>query len=204
MQSDGTLSLVALAVSTLAGGVLGSFGVNALLRTGAGRRLIARWRLWGVFLYALVVMGVVVTGVGWILQQLLSADDPQRILGSPWPFVAFGFLGGLPFTIPNLVTIWRARRSPSAETRRRDATVDDRVRFAKDLERQIREFVDDDREIRVELGGANRRTLFLHGDITRQQAERLVGALRAEIQAVDFARVEGDGGAKGTKWWVRV
>lgn len=204
MESDGTLSLVALAVATLAGGIFGSFGVNALIRTALGRRLIARWRLWGVFLYAGVVMGVVIGGVGWIFQRLLGAEDPQRVLGSPWPFLAFGFLGGLPFTIPNLITVWRSRRTEDPETQRPEATVEDRVRFAKDLERQIREFVENDREIRVELGGEKRRTLFLHGDITRQQAERLVRALRTEIQAVDFARVEGDGGAKGTKWWVRV
>lgn len=204
MEPDGTLSLVALAVATLVGGILGSFGVNALVRSARGRRLIARWRLWGVVVYAVIVMGVVVTGVGWIFRQLLSADDVQRVLGSPWPFMTFGFLGGLPFTIPNVITVWRSRSPANGDTPRREATVQDRVHFAKDLERQIREFVEDGRQIRVELGGEKRRTLFLHGDITRQQAERLVRALRGEMRAVDFARVEGDGGAKGAKWWVRV
>ena len=204
MESDGSLSLVALALATLAGGLVGSFGINAFIKSALGRRLVAKWRVWALFVYAAVVLGVVAVGVTWIFQRMVTADDAQRMLSSPWPFLMFGFLGGLPFTIPNLITVRRAQRALPVTEKARRATVEDRVTFAKDLERQIREFVEDGREIRVELGGEKRRTLFLHGDIARHQAERLVRALRADMQAADFTRVEGDGGAKGGKWWVRV
>jgi hypothetical protein len=43
---------------------------------------------------------------------------------------------------------------------------------------------------------------LFRGEVTREEGERLVAALRRDIDAVDFRRVEGKS-AKG-KWWVRV
>ena len=66
----------------------------------------------------------------------------------------------------------------------------------------MREYVGDTRTIKVELQGDEGTVLFLQGEITRQEGERLVAALRTDIDAVDFRRVEGKS-EKG-KWWVRV
>ncbi len=66
----------------------------------------------------------------------------------------------------------------------------------------MKEYVGDTRTIQVELQGDEGNVLYFRGEITREEGERLVAALRADIDAVDFRRVEGRS-EKG-KWWVRV
>ncbi|MCZ6856688.1 MAG: hypothetical protein O7F70_01680 [Gemmatimonadetes bacterium] len=204
MDSFELMPIIGLSMLILAGGLLGSFGANTVVRSGMGRAFVTKWRWWGLAIYFLVVMTVVVTGLGWVLRSLVANLDIDSLFESPWFFFTFGVVMGLPFTLPAVTGVWRQHREAQAraEKKKKPASRQERVEFAKDLERQLREYVGDTRTIKVELQGDEGTVLFLQGEITRQEGERLVGALRADIDAVDFRRVEGKS-EKG-KWWVRV
>lgn len=154
-------------------------------------------------MYYLGVMGVVVVGLGWVFRTAVANLDGDALLDSPWLFVTFGVVMGLPFTLPVVTGIRREYRLEAVRAeKKKPASRQDRLEFAKDLERQLRDYVGDSRTITVELDGDEGTVLLLGGEVTREEGERLVAALRQDIDAVDFRRVEG-GGAKG-KWWVRV
>jgi hypothetical protein len=204
MESSQLLPLIGLSMLILAGGLLGSFGVNSMIRGRFGRAFIRRWRWWGVALYYLVVIGIVVVGLGWVLQSLIRNLTNETVVASPWFFFAFGLVMGLPFTLPAVTTVWRQKREEQtrAARKRKPASRRERLAFAQDLERQLREYVGDTRTIQVELQGDDGTVLCFRGEVTRQEGERLVAALRGDIEAVDFRRVEGK--SEQGKWWVRV
>jgi len=197
-------TLIALVGATLLGGALGSFGLNILIRTKRARNLVNRWPWWGVAIVYVLILSIVAGGFTWTVRAILDASSNRQLLESPWFFLAFGFLIGLPFTLPTVTIVWRAERGGTRDVRRkvRQATRQERLRFAKDLEGQIREFVGTTRPVHLELQGEKGQVLVFGGDFTREEGERLVAALRADLEAVDFSRVEGQG-TKG-KWWVRV
>ena len=204
MDSLELMPIVGLSMLILAGGLLSSFGANTVVRSGMGRAFVTRWRWWGVMIYYLIVMAIVVTGLGWVLRSLVANLDADSLFASPWFFFTFGVVMGLPFTLPAVTGVWRQHREQlaRAEKKKKPASRQERLEFAKDLERQLKEYVGDTRTIQVELQGDEGNVLYLRGEITREQGERLVAALRADIDAVDFRRVEGKS-EKG-KWWVRV
>ncbi len=204
MDSFDLMPVIGLSMLILAGGLLGSFGANTVVRSGMGRAFVTKWRWWGVAIYFLVVVTVVVAGLGWVLRSLVANLNTDSLFESPWFFFTFGVVMGLPFTLSAVTGVWRQHRDAQAraEKKKKPASREDRREFAKDLERQLREFVGDTRTIKVELQGDEGTVLLLQGEITRQEGERLVAALRADIDAVDFRRVEGKS-EKG-KWWVRI
>lgn len=204
MDSNQLLPLLGLSLLILAGGTVGSLGANSVIRGRFGRAFVRRWRGWGLALYYVVVMAIVVVGLGWVLRSLVVSLDGDAMLDSPWFFFTFGLVMGLPFTLPTVTVVWRQKRveQTRAERKRKPASRQQRLEFAKDLERQLMEYVGDTRTIQVELQGEEGTVLFLRGEISRQEGERLVTALRGDIDAVDFRRVEGKS-EKG-KWWVRV
>ena len=204
MDSFELMPIVGLSMLILAGGLLSSFGANTVVRSGMGRAFVTRWRWWGVMIYYLIVVAIVVTGLGWVLRSLVVNLDADALFASPWFFFTFGVVMGLPFTLPAVTGVWRQHREQlaRAEKKKKPASRQERLEFAKDLERQLKEYVGDTRTIQVELQGDEGNVLYLRGEITREQGERLVAALRADIDAVDFRRVEGKS-EKG-KWWVRV
>ena len=204
MDSLELMPIVGLSMLILAGGLLSSFGANTVVRSGMGRAFVTRWRWWGVMIYYLIVVAIVVTGLGWVLRSLVVNLDADALFSSPWFFFTFGVVMGLPFTLPAVTGVWRQHREQlaRAEKKKKPASRQERLEFAKDLERQLKEYVGDTRTIQVELQGDEGNVLYLRGEITREQGERLVAALRADIDAVDFRRVEGKS-EKG-KWWVRV
>ncbi len=204
MNSTELLPILGLSMLILAGGIVSSFGANSLFRSRRGRALVRRWRWWGLAMYYLGVVGVVVVGLGWVLRTIVANLDNDALLDSPWFFVTFGVVMGLPFTLPAVTGIWREHREETARAARKKkpASRQDRLELAKDLERQLREYVGDSRTITVELDGDEGTVLLFRGEVTREEGERLVAALRRDIDAVDFRRVEGKS-AKG-KWWVRV
>ncbi len=204
MDSFDLMPVIGLSMLILAGGLLGSFGANTVVRSGMGRAFVTKWRWWGVAIYFLVVVTVVVAGLGWVLRSLVANLNTDSLFESPWFFFTFGVVMGLPFTLSAVTGVWRQHRDAQAraEKKKKPASREDRREFARDLERQLREFVGDTRTIKVELQGDEGTVLFLQGEITRQEGERLVAALRADIDAVDFRRVEGKS-EKG-KWWVRI
>ena len=204
MDSLELMPIIGLSMLILAGGLLGSFGASTVVRSRMGRAFVIKWRWWGLAIYYLVVVTVVVAGLGWVLRSLVANLDANSLFESPWFFFTFGVVMGLPFTLPAVTGVWRSHREAlaRAEKKQKPATRQERLEFAKDLERQLREYVGDTRAIKVELQGDEGTVLFLQGEITRQEGERLVAALRADIDTVDFRRVEGKS-EKG-KWWVRV
>ncbi len=204
MDSLELMPIVGLSMLILAGGLVGSFGANTVVRSRMGRAFVIKWRWWGLAIYYVIVMTIVVAGLGWVLRSLVANLDANPLFESPWFFFTFGVVMGLPFTLPAVTGVWRQHREAQerAEKKKKPASRQERLEFAKDLERQLREYVGDTRLIKVDLQGAEGTVLFLQGEITRQEGERLVAALRADIDAVDFRRVEGKS-EKG-KWWVRV
>ncbi len=204
MDSLELMPLIGLSMLILAGGVLSSFGANSVVRSGMGRAFVTRWRWWGLMIYYLIIMAVVVTGLGWVLSSLVANLDAESLFDSPWFFFTFGVVMGLPFTLPAVTGVWRQHREQlaRAEMKKKPTSRQERLEFAKGLERQLKEYVGDTRTIQVELQGDEGNVLYFRGDLTWEEGERLVAALRADIDAVDFRRVEGKS-EKG-KWWVRV
>ncbi len=204
MDSLELMPLIGLSMLILAGGVLSSFGANSVVRSGMGRAFVTRWRWWGLMIYYLIIMAVVVTGLGWVLSSLVANLDAESLFDSPWFFFTFGVVMGLPFTLPAVTGVWRQHREQlaRAEKKKKPTSRQERLEFAMGLERQLKEYVGDTRTIQVELQGDEGNVLCFRGEITREEGERLVAALRADIDAMDFRRVEGRS-EKG-KWWVRV
>jgi len=204
MDSLELMPLIGLSMLVLAGGVLSSFGANSVVRSGMGRAFVTRWRWWGLMVYYLIIMAVVVTGLGWVLRSLVANLDAESLFDSPWFFFTFGVVMGLPFTLPAVTGVWRQHREQlaRAEKKKKPTSRQERLEFAMGLERQLKEYVGDTRTIQVELQGDEGNVLYFRGEITREEGERLVAALRADIDAVDIRRVEGKS-EKG-KWWVRV
>jgi hypothetical protein len=191
--------------SMFVGGAVGAFGVRFLVRRAVARSFIGRWRWWGLLLYYLGVAGVVLGGFFGILRIVLANPDADGPLDSPWLFLGFGVVVGLPFTLTTVTGVWRDAREAKArgkKTKSKPATRQERLAFAQDLERQLEEFTDRDRHVEVGLRGEKGGVLLLQGDLSRQEGERLVKALRADLQALNFQRVEGEG--ERGKWWAPV
>jgi len=198
-------SLIGLLFLTFAGGILGSLGVSTLLRSKRGRAMVGSWKWWGMTLYFLAVGAAIAGVVAWAYYSMVRNVAPDELLGSPWLFVAFGFAAGLPFTLSSAVTVWRDGRQAKGRSRRRKAkpaSRQERAEFAKNLERQLREYSDDLRDAKVIVQGQDGTVVAIHGDIKSGQAEKLVNVLRGELQDLGFQRVES--GDAERKWWVRV
>ena len=72
MNGTDLRSLIGLSMLILAGGMVGSFGVNAFAKAKIGRSFIGKWRWWGLALYYLAVTGVLVAGMGWVLRTAIA------------------------------------------------------------------------------------------------------------------------------------
>ena len=104
-----------------------------------------------------------------------------------------------------MITAWSDARPEKAEARARKAkaaTKHDRLEFAENLVGQIKEFAEVPREVSASLTGEDGTVLLFKGDLERHEGDKLVAALRSELQGHGFARIEGEG-PKG-KWWSRV
>ncbi len=201
---DGS-ALIGLLILTFAGGIVGSFGVSSLLRSRRGRRFIVRLKWWGMALYFLAVGTAIATIVVWAYYSATRNPVPGGSVGSPWLFLAFGFAAGLPFTMATAVTVRRQGRQAEERIRKRKekpASRQERLEFAKNLEGQLREFSSDLSDAKVMVQGDKGTVVAIHGNITRQQAEKLVNVLRVDLQDLGIERVESGDAAK--KWWVRV
>jgi hypothetical protein len=197
-------SLLALSGAVIVGGAASSLGLGALFRSRVGRRAIARVPLWGLVTYFVVVGAVIGSGIWWLSRAIGRLGEVGPALESPWFFLGFGIVVGLPFSLPAVTSVWRAGRRTSAtdDGKPRQASRPERLAYAKELEQQLREVGGADRKFHVELKEDRGTVLFIGGDMTREEGERLVKALRTEMRGVDFVRVEG--GGRNGKWWVRV
>lgn len=162
---------------------------------------MVRTKWWGVTLFSLLSMGGVLGGFAWAMRRFQENPETLSLQESPFVFLAVGLIVGLPFSIPSVLATWNELRPAKQEARRRKAKTaskGDRLKFAQDLERQIHEFSDGPRDVKGTLGGEKGRILIFKGKLSRAEGEKLVTALRSEMQELGFERVEGDG------WWSRV
>lgn len=192
-------------VAMLGGGLATSLGLGVLARRGRGRALLGRTKLWAMLLLSTVSVGGLVGGFFWIFRKLTDSADSVGLLGSPWSFLLFGAVAGLPFSLPALWVAWSEERPEKKAAQRekvKKATKADRLAYAQDLARQIQEFALTKREITASVRGEKGNVLVFEGDLERQEGDRLTAALRADLEQLGFERIEGEG-PKGN-WWSRV
>ena len=135
---------------------------------------------------------------------MLDSIGGQPEIASAGVMLLLGLAIGLPMSLPGVVMARMDARATDEKKRKRKGRVvtkDDRRAFAENLGRQVREFSDPGREVKVTIGGDGGRVLKFEGDLSAEQAERLTAALRADLKEVGFKRVEVDA---PEKWWVRV
>lgn len=196
-------SLIGMLAITLAGGLLGNFGPALLMRSKRGRSVVGRLKWWGVTIYFLVVASTVAGVVAWAYFSVLGNQQAGTDIGSPLFFLAFGLAAGLPFTLSTLITVRRSERIAKERARRKKpASRQERLDFAKNLEGQLRDFSKELSEARVVVKGKAGTVVAIHGGITRQQAERLVNVLQGDLVDLGIQRVES--GDEGENWWMRV
>lgn len=196
-------SLIGMLAITLAGGLLGNFGPVLLMRSKRGRGIVSGWKWWGVALYFVIVAAVVGSVVAWAYFSVLGDQQAGTEIGSPLFFLAFGIAAGLPFTLSTLITVRRNERIAKERARRKKpASRQERLDFAKTLEGQLRDFSRELSDARVVVKGKAGTVVSIHGGVTREQAERLVNVLRGDLEDLGIQRVES--GDEGENWWVRV
>lgn len=196
-------TLITLLALTLFGGMLGNFGPSMLMRSKKGRAFVCSWKWWGIGSYVVVVAAVVAAVVVWAYLSVVGAQEATTTLESPAFFFSFGFAAGLPFTLTTLISVRRsARLAAEKAKRKKPASKQERLDFAKNLEEQLREFSDDLEDARVRVKGKESTVVTIQGGVTREQAERLVNVLREDLVDLGIQRVES--GDEEKKWWVRV
>jgi hypothetical protein len=95
-----------------------------------------------------------------------------------------------------------ARIEEERAKRKKPASKQERLDFAKNLEGQLQDFSDNLKDARVKVKGKESTVVAIHGGVTREQAERLVNVLRGDLLDLGIQRVES--GDEEEKWWVRV
>lgn len=196
-------TLLGFLALTFAGGMLGNFGPGMLMRSRRGRALVCRWKWWGVTLYFLAVGGAVAGIIAWAFYAVINEQQNAATLESPWFFFTFGIAAGLPFTLSTLVSVRRANRMAADKAKRKKpASRQERLDFAKSLEGQLRDFSEDLKEATVVVKGKESTIVAIHGGVTREQADRLVKVLRDDLLDLGIQRVEN--GDDNENWWVRV
>ncbi len=189
----------------LVGGLVSSFGLTSLARRPSGRVFLGRIKVWGVVVFVVLAVGGLLGGFYWLFSGIREGLDADATVGSPLRYLLLGLGTGLPLSLPGVITAWSDARPEKAEARARKAkaaTKHDRLEFAQNLVRQIEEYAEGPRKVSASLTGDDGTVLLFKGDLERHEGDKLVAALRDELQGHGFARVEGEG-PKG-KWWSRV
>ena len=189
----------------LFGGLLSSFGLTAWARRPGGRRILERVNAWGITAFGLAAIGGLLGGFYWLFAGVRQGLGVEQAVGSPSSYLLFGLVIGFPLSLPSVITLWSDARPEKAAARERKAkaaTELDRREYARNLVRQIGELADGPRKVSASLRGERGTVLVFQGDLLRQEGEKLVVALRGDLQANGFTRVEGES-PKG-KWWSRV
>ncbi len=198
-------SLIGLLALTFVGGIMGSIGVSVLLRSKRGRTFVVGWKRRGMVLYFLAIALTVAGIIAWAYYSIVHATNASGSFGSPLVFFAFGIAAGLPFTMGTVITVRSQEREASERARRRrekPASRQERLEFAQNLETQLREYSADLVDAKVRIQGDKGIVMTIHGNVTREQAEKLVNVLRSDLRDLGFERVE-SGDVVGN-WWVRV
>ncbi len=189
----------------LAGGLVGSLGMTCAARTERGGAALVKLNAWVFALACLALAGAGGAAALWQLRWALAEQGPGLEGITPAQLLLFGLVIGVPMSLPGVVFAWSdAHTKEKAQKKRRDfvPTKDDRRKFADDLVRQIKEVSPKPREVRASVGGDGGRVLMLEGEIDAAEGERLTAALRTDLAALAFKRVEGKHGSR--EWWSRV
>jgi hypothetical protein len=179
--------------------------MSTLVRGRYFRALIVQWTWRGIALFTLAVVAATTGIVAWTFNLLLQDAESVRSFGSPWIFFAFGFAAGLPLSAWTAIELWRSSRQAQERLRKRKkkpASHQERLEFARNLESQLREYSRELHDAKVMIQREKETVVSIHGEVRREQAERLVHVLWDELRDLGIERVEsGDG---GKSWWVRV
>ena len=193
------------AAALLIGGLVASLGPAQWARGERGRGQLAAMsgRRWAGILASLTIVPIAAAYLtGRSLLSMMGSD----LAGAPvWMLLVLGVAIGLPMSIPALATTRRVARQREASLERwKDNPPDlaDREEFARDLQKMIRDLAPDRSEVTAEAAGNEGRVLRFVGDLERRSGERLTAALREDLEALGFKRVEGV--ESGRSWWTRV
>ena len=203
-MEDGLAQYASQITAMLLGGLSASFGIPWLLRTARGRESLVNMKRSVLALFAVASLGLGGGAVYWMVTAMFDSIGSQPEFASPVVMLLVGLAIGLPMSLPGVVLVRMETRATDEKKRKRKdrvVTRDDRRAFAENLGRQVREFSDPGREVKVTIGGDGGTVLLFEGDMSAKQAERLTAALRSDLQEVGFKRVEV---GKPKDWWVRV
>jgi uncharacterized protein (DUF885 family) len=165
----------------MAGGLGGSLGLGWLCRRPKGRALLSRTEVWALAAFGAVAVAGLVGAFYWMFSRITDGSGGQVALGSPPTFLLLGLIVGLPLSLPGIIATWSDSRPESIaerERRAKNATQEDRLKFAKDLVRQIEEFADTPRGVKASLTGDKGRVLMIAGDLRRAEGEVVVARVR--------------------------
>lgn len=189
----------------LAGGLGASLGVTYWVRSESVAIPLAR--LSGVaFTSACLIAAAVGIVAAYLLVRSImrvAIDDPAAV--SPIGLLLFGIAVGVPLGLPGVIATYaetRRRERARIERENRAPTREARRAFADQLRDQILEVSPRPRALSVSLAGDRGTILRFEGDVDPTEGDRLTAALREDLRALGFERVEG---RKGTAaWWSRV
>ena len=192
----------------LLGGLMASIGLGQFARSRRGQAILSRTKGWLVGVFSVVSLALMGGAGWWMVRRVLDsvgAVDGAELFGSPLWLLGFGVAIGLPLSLPQVISTWSQLRPEKLAARERkaaEATREDRDAYANRLLEQIKNATTEPRHLEAFTRGDEGRVLWLEGDLSRDEGERLVAALRGELTEVGFKRVEARGG-KGN-WWTNV
>lgn len=198
-------SFVPNGVALLLGGLVASVGPGVWARRPRGSaRLIelSRAHWWATVCLMTVLPGL----LAWMtVRSMASLDAPTLVDVSLAKMFVLGIAIGMPMAIPTLVATRRAGRQRRASLERwaeRPALEADRQSFAHDLADMMGEVAPDPATVTARATGNEGRVLTLVGEIDPRGGEVLTEALRDDLRAIGFERVEGT--HRNQAWWTRV
>jgi len=189
----------------LVGGLGASLGVTYWVRSESVAIPLAR--LSGVaFTSACLIAAAVGLLAAYLLVRSImrvAIDDPSAV--NPMGLLLFGIAVGVPLGLPGVIATYadtRRRERARIERESRAPTREARRTYADQLRDQILEVSPRPRALSVSLAGDRGTILRFEGDVDPTEGDRLTAALREDLRALGFERVEG---RKGTAaWWSRV
>ena len=192
-------------IALLVGGLAASLGPAWAARSRRFQPKIAKLGRPLFTLLCLIVAAVGIISAYALVLPLLETATLSPASTSTARLFLLGLAVGLPLALPGIVA-GRAeavrRERVRKEREERTSTREDRVKYAEELVGQIREISPDRQDVEASLEGKDGRILRLSGTIGAREGERLTAALREDLAAVGFRRVEGGSGS--AKWWSRV
>ncbi len=200
--SDFAPQLLAL----LAGALISSLGPGIWVRRPRGRAWLSRVGGWALTAFVTVSLAVAAVAVYWGYSRIVAIPETLTpVLGTPLQLLALGLAVGLPCSTPSvLYARHELRRLASEKEARKNKPPSraERVKYARELATQIREVSPERSGLSATVSGEDGEVLVFEGPLERREGDRLVAALRADLEDRGFKRVEGEG--PGGKWWSRV